>query len=83
MIRTTRRAAMMGALAVPTVAGLAHWRWKHGERSVLLHDPALAASTTYCAGRLSRFSRSGVSIRRPSSPWPMPLGAWHIAQNST
>jgi hypothetical protein len=30
MIRTTRRAAMMGALAVPTVAGLALWRWKHG-----------------------------------------------------
>ena len=28
MIRSTRRAAMMGALAVPTVAGLAHWRWR-------------------------------------------------------
>ena len=47
MIRTTRRAAMMGALAVPTVAGLAHWRWKHGERSVLLHDPALAAGRRF------------------------------------
>src|SRR5690606_32397466 len=47
MIRTTRRAAMMGALAVPTIAGLAHWRWKHGERSVLLHDPALAAGRRF------------------------------------
>ena len=47
MIRTTRRAALMGALAVPTVAGLAHWRWKHGERSVLLHDPALAAGRRF------------------------------------
>ncbi len=47
MIRTTRRAAMMGALAVPTVAGLAHWRWKHGEVSVLLHDPALAAGRRF------------------------------------
>lgn len=47
MIRTTRRGAMMGALAVPTVAGLAHWRWKHGERSVLLHDPALAAGRRF------------------------------------
>jgi hypothetical protein len=52
MIRTTRRAAMMGALAVPTVAGLAHWRWRHGEASVLLHDPALAAGRRFAeAGR--------------------------------
>ena len=47
MIRTTRRAALMGALAVPTVAGLAHWRWRHGERSVLLHGPALAAGRRF------------------------------------
>jgi hypothetical protein len=47
MIRTTRRATMMGALAVPTVAGLAHWRWKHGEASVLLHDPTLAAGRRF------------------------------------
>ena len=54
MIRTTRRAALMGALAVPTVAGLAHWRWKHGERSVLLHDPALAAGRRFAAAGEAR-----------------------------
>ena len=54
MIRTTRRAAMMGALAVPTVAGLAHWRWKHGERSVLLHDPALAAGQRFAEAGQAR-----------------------------
>ena len=54
MIRATRRAAMMGALAVPTVAGLAHWRWKHGERSVLLHDPALAAGRRFAEAGAAR-----------------------------
>jgi hypothetical protein len=54
VIRTTRRAALMGALAVPTVAGLAHWRWKHGERSVLLHDPALAAGRRFAAAGAAR-----------------------------
>ena len=54
MIRTTRRAAMMGALAVPTVAGLAHWRGKHGERSVLLHDPALAAGKRFAEAGQAR-----------------------------
>ena len=58
MIRTTRRqtlgAAMMGALAVPTVAGLAHWRWKHGERSVLLHDPALGAGRRFAGAGSAR-----------------------------
>jgi hypothetical protein len=49
MIRVTRRGALAGALAVPTVAGLAHWRWRHGERSVLLHDPALAAGRRFAA----------------------------------
>ena len=56
MIRTTRRAAMMGALAVPTVAGLAHWRWKHGERSVLLHDPALAAGQRFAEAGQARWA---------------------------
>lgn len=55
MIRTTRRGALMGALAVPTVAGLAHWRWKHGEASVLLHDSALAAGRRFAeAGQARR-----------------------------
>lgn len=56
MIRSTRRAAMMGALAVPTVAGLAHWRWRHGERSVLLHDPALAAGRRFAEAGTARGS---------------------------
>src|SRR5690606_1021277 len=40
--------------AVPTVAGLAHWRWRHGERSVLLHDPALAAGRRFAAAGRAR-----------------------------
>lgn len=47
MIRTSRRGVLAGALAVPTVAGLAHWRWRHGERSLLLHDPSLAAGRRF------------------------------------
>jgi len=47
MIRATRRSVMAGALAVPTVAGLAGWRWQHGENSVLLYDPALAAGRRF------------------------------------
>lgn len=54
MICTTRRAALMVALAVPTVAGLAHWRWRHGEASVLLHDPALAAGRRFAEAGLAR-----------------------------
>jgi hypothetical protein len=54
MIRLTRRGALAGALAVPTVAGLAHWRWKHGERSVLLHDSALEAGRRFAAAGAAR-----------------------------
>ena len=43
MIETTRREALMGALALPSVAGLPKWRWRHGETSLLVYDPALAA----------------------------------------
>ena len=60
MMRTTRRqtlgAAMMSALAVPTIAGLAHWRWRHGEASVLLHDPALAAGRRFAEAGQARVS---------------------------
>jgi len=53
MIRASRRAVMAGgitsALAVPTVAGLANWRWRHGEASVLLYDPALTAGRRFAA----------------------------------
>lgn len=54
MIRLTRRGALAGALAVPTVAGLAHWRWRHGERSVLLHDPALEAGRRFAEAGAAR-----------------------------
>jgi len=51
-MKTTRRGLMAGALAVPTLAGLASWRWQHGEDSVLLHDATLAAGRRFAeAGR--------------------------------
>ena len=53
-MRVSRRAVMAGALAVPTVAGLASWRWAHGEGAVLLHDPSLAAGRRFAeAGRVA------------------------------
>ncbi|MEO0062611.1 MAG: hypothetical protein RLZZ08_1171 [Pseudomonadota bacterium] len=54
MIAATRRQAMMGALAVPTLAGLPQFRWQHGEASVLLHDPALAAGLRFAAAGAAR-----------------------------
>lgn len=54
MIRATRRGAMIGALAVPTVAGLAGWRWRHGESSVLLFDPALKAGQRFAGAGTAR-----------------------------
>jgi len=78
MIRASRRAVMAGALAVPTVAGLASWRWRHGETGVLLFDPALAAGRRFAAageaqggavrpieGDRIRFAR-GVLEQRPA-----------------
>jgi hypothetical protein len=51
-MKATRRGIIAGALAVPTVAGLASWRWAHGEGSVLLHDPSLEAGRRFAeAGR--------------------------------
>jgi hypothetical protein len=47
MISTSRRGLMAGALAVPTLAGLASWRWKHGEQALLLHDPTLVAGLRF------------------------------------
>ena len=41
MIRATRREALMGALAVPAVAGMP--RLKRGTTPLLVHDPMLAA----------------------------------------
>ena len=73
MISTTRREAMMGALAVPAVAGVP--RWKLGTAALLLHDPALAAGRRLAEahqgevlaihGDRIRFARA-VFERRPS-----------------
>jgi len=49
MIAATRREALMGALAVPAVAGLPKWRWRHGETSLLVYDPALEAGRRLAA----------------------------------
>lgn len=54
MIRATRRSILAGALAVPTIAGLASWRWRHGERSLLVHDPALEAGRRFAAAGQTR-----------------------------
>ncbi|WP_305096855.1 hypothetical protein [Croceibacterium aestuarii] len=54
MIRTTRRNALMGALAVPTVAGLAQWRWRHGDATLLLYDDSLAAGLRFAAAGAER-----------------------------
>ena len=54
MIRATRRSVLAGALAVPTIAGLASWRWRHGERSLLVHDPALDAGRRFAAAGQAR-----------------------------
>ncbi len=57
MIRATRRNVLAGALAVPTVAGLAHWRWRHGENSLLLHDPSLAAGRRFADAGMAQGGR--------------------------
>ena len=43
---------LFGALAVPSVAGLASWQWKTGGKSLLLHDDSLNAGKRFAdAGR--------------------------------
>ncbi len=76
MISATRRAAMLGALSIPTVAGFAAWRWRHGELSRLVHDSSLAAGRRFAeagkakgvasrevAGDRIRFARDVLSAR--------------------
>jgi hypothetical protein len=46
-MKATRREAMLGALAVPAVAGMP--RLKRGTAPLLVHDPALAASRRLAA----------------------------------
>jgi hypothetical protein len=47
VIRASRRTVLAGALAVPTLSGLAAWRWRHGEQRVLLHDAQLDAGRRF------------------------------------
>jgi hypothetical protein len=56
--RTMIAGGVAGALAVPTLAGLARWRWQHGSHTGLVHDAGLAAGL--------RFSRAGAAAGRPS-----------------
>lgn len=69
MMKATRRGVlaggliggMAGVLAVPTVAGLAPYRWQHGEGSVLLHDPALTAGRQF-AGAVAQRGGQAVAL---------------------
>ena len=49
MIRASRRTLLAGALAVPTLSGLAAWRWRHGDGRVLLHDDDLEVGRRFAA----------------------------------
>jgi hypothetical protein len=40
---------VVGALAVPTLAGLARWRWQHGSHTGLVHDASLTAGARFAA----------------------------------
>lgn len=61
-MKLTRRnviaGGVAGALAVPTVAALARWRWQHGSHTGLVHDAGLAAG--------NRFAAAGAAAGRPS-----------------
>lgn len=52
--RTMIAGGFMGALAVPTIAGLAQYRWKHGEGTALLHDPSLEAGRRFASAASSQ-----------------------------
>jgi hypothetical protein len=56
--RTMIAGGLVGALAVPTVAGLARWRWQHGSHTGLVHDASLTAG--------QRFAAAGAAAGRPS-----------------
>lgn len=49
---------LVGALAVPTLAGLPRWRWQHGSHTGLVHDASLAAG--------QRFADAGAAAGTPS-----------------
>ncbi len=57
----SRRGVLAGAaLAVPTVSGLAAWRWRHGDSRLAVYDQSLGA------GR--RFAAAGKAQGLPSKP---------------
>lgn len=74
-MKATRRDAMMGALAVPAVAGVPRLAWARGAGALLIHDPNLAAGRRFAEvhdgevlpieGDRIRFARA-VFERRPS-----------------
>lgn len=54
MIYASRRGVIAGALAVPTLAGIANWRHeagvgRHGEQAALLYHPSLEAGRRFAA----------------------------------
>ncbi|WEK45940.1 MAG: hypothetical protein P0Y56_13015 [Candidatus Andeanibacterium colombiense] len=63
MIRASRRAVLGGALAVPTLSGLATWRWRHGDGRLLLHDPSLDAGRRFAEAGGASLAIEGDRIR--------------------
>jgi hypothetical protein len=74
-VKATRREALKGALAVPTVAAVPTAAWARGGKAVLVHDPALTSGRRVDAlhdgevlaieGDRIRFAKALV-VRRPS-----------------
>jgi hypothetical protein len=74
-MKTTRREALKGALAVPAAAAVPAAGWARGGNAVLVHDPTLVASRRLAAvhdgevlaiaGDRIRFARA-LFARRPS-----------------
>jgi hypothetical protein len=51
-MKVTRRRLLASAMAVPAVAGLASWQWKHGHGTVLLFDADMPEGRAFAeAGR--------------------------------
>lgn len=61
MIRTSRRSALLGALAVPALAGIAHWSGASNGtlagKPVLVHDPALEAGRHFAKAGAAQGAR--------------------------
>lgn len=51
----------MGVLAVPGVASLPKWRWRHGDTTLLVYDPTLEAGRRLAAtGDVARSQPFGI-----------------------